>query len=429
MVLFEITCTTCHARLKVRQKGAIGQILACPKCESMVQVAPPPGWVPPEEPAIAAGVVAATASSAPTAPLANQAASATTVSAAPPSVIAPAAIASPVPIQLAQVAPSAPETALPAGALPAFTSGGAPQAVMPARGASWAWLGATHVWVSLVAVALVSTGIAWIVAASRDSKSIDAPDATLAEGPLAQGPSEVAIPSASESSAPSKIDNPESAKAPEPPLAMDSPPEPAIEESSEDAGVSAEPSTQDDAEPTSDEGPDATETETKDEADSSLTPEGDEIDDASDVTEQPSGETRLEDIVSDSPRTESPENSGESTPESPAAPAAVSAEAGDDPSLSQIEERLNSAAPEEVEFVDAKLRDVVDELSQWTGLSIELDADALAAAGIDSSVLISLHVQGTDVRGVLEALVSQLDLGFRVEKRGLMITSLESSAK
>ena len=42
--LFSITCTTCQARLKVRSEAALGQILACPKCESMVQVLPPPGW-------------------------------------------------------------------------------------------------------------------------------------------------------------------------------------------------------------------------------------------------------------------------------------------------------------------------------------------------------------------------------------------------
>jgi hypothetical protein len=42
--LFYITCTTCQARLKVRDPKAIGIILACPKCESMVQVTPPSGW-------------------------------------------------------------------------------------------------------------------------------------------------------------------------------------------------------------------------------------------------------------------------------------------------------------------------------------------------------------------------------------------------
>lgn len=42
--LFSITCTTCQAKLRVRNVEAIGQILACPRCHSMVQVVPPPGW-------------------------------------------------------------------------------------------------------------------------------------------------------------------------------------------------------------------------------------------------------------------------------------------------------------------------------------------------------------------------------------------------
>ena len=44
--IFSITCTTCRTRLAVRTEAAIGQILECPKCRSMVQIAPPPGWQP-----------------------------------------------------------------------------------------------------------------------------------------------------------------------------------------------------------------------------------------------------------------------------------------------------------------------------------------------------------------------------------------------
>ncbi|NQT41433.1 MAG: hypothetical protein HQ581_28350, partial [Planctomycetes bacterium] len=43
-VLFAIECTTCLAKLSVRTESAIGQILACPKCASMVQVVPPSDW-------------------------------------------------------------------------------------------------------------------------------------------------------------------------------------------------------------------------------------------------------------------------------------------------------------------------------------------------------------------------------------------------
>ncbi|HEX7446402.1 MAG TPA: hypothetical protein VF306_02590, partial [Pirellulales bacterium] len=49
MELFAIHCPTCNARLKVRDMAAIGMILNCPKCGSMVQVAAPPGWQPPPE--------------------------------------------------------------------------------------------------------------------------------------------------------------------------------------------------------------------------------------------------------------------------------------------------------------------------------------------------------------------------------------------
>ena len=51
-VLFHITCTTCEARLSVRDRSAIGAIVNCPKCGGMVQVVPPQGWQdPPEQPA------------------------------------------------------------------------------------------------------------------------------------------------------------------------------------------------------------------------------------------------------------------------------------------------------------------------------------------------------------------------------------------
>ena len=44
--IFSITCTTCQARLVVRSEAAIGAILECPKCQSMVHIMPPPGWTP-----------------------------------------------------------------------------------------------------------------------------------------------------------------------------------------------------------------------------------------------------------------------------------------------------------------------------------------------------------------------------------------------
>lgn len=42
---FSLECTTCQARLKVRDESAIGQILTCPKCSSMVLVERPVDFV------------------------------------------------------------------------------------------------------------------------------------------------------------------------------------------------------------------------------------------------------------------------------------------------------------------------------------------------------------------------------------------------
>jgi hypothetical protein len=47
--LFSVICTTCQSRLKVRDRAAIGLILACPKCQGMVLVQPPAGWTDPGE--------------------------------------------------------------------------------------------------------------------------------------------------------------------------------------------------------------------------------------------------------------------------------------------------------------------------------------------------------------------------------------------
>jgi hypothetical protein len=46
--LFSIACTTCRARLVVRDASAIGEIRECPKCSSFVHVLPPDGWEPPD---------------------------------------------------------------------------------------------------------------------------------------------------------------------------------------------------------------------------------------------------------------------------------------------------------------------------------------------------------------------------------------------
>jgi hypothetical protein len=57
--LFALDCTTCKSRLRVRDGALVGQIMACPKCGSMVLIEAPPGWKPPVAPHAAAAAAAA----------------------------------------------------------------------------------------------------------------------------------------------------------------------------------------------------------------------------------------------------------------------------------------------------------------------------------------------------------------------------------
>lgn len=54
MELFQLTCVTCQARLSVRNPAAIGKILSCPRCGSMVQVTAPDSWVAENSPGFSA---------------------------------------------------------------------------------------------------------------------------------------------------------------------------------------------------------------------------------------------------------------------------------------------------------------------------------------------------------------------------------------
>lgn len=58
--LFKVNCVTCRAKLSVRNADLIGQIVACPRCNSMVEIVPPP------EPAAPVAPVAPVALATPT---------------------------------------------------------------------------------------------------------------------------------------------------------------------------------------------------------------------------------------------------------------------------------------------------------------------------------------------------------------------------
>lgn len=99
--LFSVSCTTCRAKISVRKKEAIGQILECPKCGSMVMISPPEGWVEEEAASATSAIPLAPASKSIAAPPSSK--SVNTASHAPPPVTAPTqktAVAAP-PVQAA----------------------------------------------------------------------------------------------------------------------------------------------------------------------------------------------------------------------------------------------------------------------------------------------------------------------------------------
>jgi hypothetical protein len=58
---FKVTCVTCTARLAVRSESLLGQIVACPKCGSMVHVVPPAGADTPHASGMASDIAPAAA--------------------------------------------------------------------------------------------------------------------------------------------------------------------------------------------------------------------------------------------------------------------------------------------------------------------------------------------------------------------------------
>jgi hypothetical protein len=67
--LFKITCVTCRARLSVRDASLIGQIIGCPRCGMMVQVAAPAAVAGPSTGESSASLAAIAATSVVTPPL------------------------------------------------------------------------------------------------------------------------------------------------------------------------------------------------------------------------------------------------------------------------------------------------------------------------------------------------------------------------
>jgi hypothetical protein len=173
--LFTILCETCGCRLQVRDASIIGQILNCPKCQSMVLVAPPPGWAP------SAAIPETVAPAAQVAKLNQKPKDARWSEATSPTVepAAASAAAEASPAATADVAqkPTSEATSLPAAdALPSARSAW----VSPTEKLARQWIGlATGICVGV----LLGAGLIWL-ALRDDEPSVTESPATTAQSAL-----------------------------------------------------------------------------------------------------------------------------------------------------------------------------------------------------------------------------------------------------
>ena len=199
MELFTIHCTTCKARLVVRDASVIGEILSCPKCNSMVQVVPPVGWKRAGSGDRSQGALAVVPQAPqPPAPASElPAAEELPVSRAPAKKVAAAAIPPALPRQPASPPATAAATSNPA---PATAAAAAVSAAAGRRFFAMAAARAKRDWILLSGGLLggVVLGVAiWLVVA------VQTPAPIVADAPLGDtSPAEPTVPPASKSSRP-----------------------------------------------------------------------------------------------------------------------------------------------------------------------------------------------------------------------------------
>lgn len=95
----------------------------------------------------------------------------------------------------------------------------------------------------------------------------------------------------------------------------------------------------------------------------------------------------------------------------------------DSPNVARIEETL--LAPGQVEFVDAPLSEVVDQLEQQFGIAISLDLVAMEEAGVAKDVPITGTYSDIALRSILNHLLRPLQLTYVIQDEVLTFTSME----
>jgi hypothetical protein len=420
---FTLYCTTCRARLKVKDESVVGSILNCPRCGSMVHVVPPVDWNSSDRSVIAGAAESSTSATESSItlslpPSSAAAAASAPLPPAPPTLPKAAASDSPAAVAPPGVAATDAPIAADAVASPSYASW-LPIAVTWLRGDGLVWAGGLSAGVVVGAVTwFVMTSFASnppvateaskpLQIAQADARpalenSAPAPAAESAAGTL--GPVPVAgspppIPAAAEKqaeklTAPAAVESPHVAEAPpsEKPLEAAS--------STSDAPAPAEPNAPiAERAPSLKLDPAATPTDT-------LTP-----DDA--VVDTPIG----------------PASAAEPSAADAADPSAdvdqPTGRPAEDDGGAMTQEDVDSALAvrlSEVKFVAAPLAQFVEFIADTSALAISVDDVALAKVGKKRTMPLSVHLSDTTAREALEAAIAPLGLVCELRGNRLFVT-------
>jgi hypothetical protein len=393
--LFSIQCTTCRVRLKVKDESIIGDILACPKCGSMVHVTPPDGW---RQGAAAASIAdSAVLSAKPGTPPAIPA------SPVPPAVagaLAPPAL----PVQTPEAMPV---EHVPAEAALTLEGSVAPHRVAAASRLRADWM----LWAGGLGAGIVVGATVWLLAGSR---------ASVSEPPAAApAPREVAK-------------SPDTPVAPQPAVAT--PPQPTPEnpsvENSEAATVAAtdgiSPNANAPAEPAATVAAapaDSTNEKTSDPV--AVTPPAEPREPA--IKLEPAGAGQ--DLGAPAATSEPAEPYPATEPA--AAPADDGAKKATEPatalSESDIQARMATGLTE-VRFAQVPLIQFVQFVGDCTALRIAVDDAALAKANIPRTAPITVHLRDTTAGDALKAVLEPLGLTCVARGTTLVVTVAEPGA-
>lgn len=463
MELFAIHCTTCKARLVVKDESVIGDILGCPKCGSMVQIVPPPGWQRPSaEAAPPSGVISQPAPAAKTVSNSGQATQARSQPATAKAVPAASSQAKPAANQAAQpkteeatstikkaaavIPPALPPRQPAAKAVPETSAAAIPPVATgsePALGATAETLApslfasllsrARHDWMLLaggLSGGVLLGGVVWLVVWMSAPNPTTVADRPQVAAPLvATSQPKLDTPTATATEPTPQLAPSETAT--EPLAAPTSDPQPP-------ASVENLPATR--AAPLTGEGENANETTAAEPTPTAVASES--------PAEPPTPALKLEPVppsasASSAPAESSP-SAGEDITGAAAAPLTEPSAESANPSAqnvdaselnvheptaapaklatAEIEKRL-AVALERVEFAGVPLAQFTAFISDVTGVPVVLDDTALLDVGKNRKTPIDVKMTGTTAAAALRAASQHAGLVYTIEDGRILITA------